>query len=138
MCEQEELRGRINAILTSKNVSIYSLCKEKSKRNTLTRQIMHNTMISADTIELILSTFPDVSAEWLLRGEGEMDKASHYSQNIYASNGSIVQSGANRGDATISHDKDSEVESLRSIIAELRQDKKTLTMLLESLTQMKK
>jgi len=41
-------------------------------RNRLTRQINNDAAITIDTISVVLSSFPDVSAEWLLRGKGEM------------------------------------------------------------------
>ena len=43
---------------------------------TCNRQIRGDQAVSLGLIEGFLSTFPDISAEWLLRGEGEMYKNS--------------------------------------------------------------
>jgi transcriptional regulator with XRE-family HTH domain len=65
---------------------IRAIAKEKSKsmasfsaaigipQPTLNNQMLGQRKISLETIYAILDTFPDVSAEWLLRGEGEMGK----------------------------------------------------------------
>lgn len=42
----------------------------------LSRQINNGATITFETVSNILDTFPDVSAEWLLRGKGEMLIAS--------------------------------------------------------------
>lgn len=44
--------------------------------STVSRQLKGEQALSAKLIEGFLSTFPDISAEWLLRGEGEMYKNS--------------------------------------------------------------
>ncbi len=44
------------------------------KQNTLTNQLNGMRELSLSTITAILYTYPDVSSEWLLRGEGEMIK----------------------------------------------------------------
>lgn len=42
------------------------------KQNTLSRQLGGTSEVSLSTIDAILSTFEDVSSEWLLRGKGTM------------------------------------------------------------------
>lgn len=42
------------------------------KQNTLNQQLKKERAISLDTIMSILSSFEDISAEWLLRGKGDM------------------------------------------------------------------
>lgn len=42
------------------------------KQNTFSNQMNGIRELSLTTINAILSTFPDISAEWLLRGKGEM------------------------------------------------------------------
>lgn len=42
------------------------------KQNTLNQQIKGERSISLDTVCKILISYEDVSAEWLIRGEGEM------------------------------------------------------------------
>ena len=40
--------------------------------STVNRQLKGDQALSSKVIERVLSVFPDVSAEWLLRGKGEM------------------------------------------------------------------
>lgn len=42
------------------------------KQNTLSRQLGGTSEISLSTITAVLSTFEDISSEWLLRGKGTM------------------------------------------------------------------
>ena len=42
------------------------------KQNTLSRQLGGTSDVSLSTIDAILSTFEDISSEWLLRGKGTM------------------------------------------------------------------
>ena len=42
------------------------------KQNTLSRQLGGTSEISLSTIDAILSTFENISSEWLLRGKGAM------------------------------------------------------------------
>lgn len=46
-------------------------------QNTLSRQLAGVSELSLSTINSILNNFPDVSAEWLLRGEGDMYKSQN-------------------------------------------------------------
>ena len=41
-------------------------------QNTLSRQLGGTSEVSLSTIDAILSTFEDISSEWLLRGKGTM------------------------------------------------------------------
>lgn len=44
--------------------------------STVNRQLKGDQALSAKLVEGVLSAFPEVSAEWLLRGEGDMYKSS--------------------------------------------------------------
>ena len=48
----------------------------------LNRQISHDASITVDTILLVLDKYPCVSAEWLLRGSGEMLMENKYDQPV--------------------------------------------------------
>ena len=45
-----------------------------SNQKTINQQLRGERSISLDTISKILSSFEDISSEWLLRGEGDMLK----------------------------------------------------------------
>lgn len=74
-------------------------CKSKSVREfanminvkqvTLNQQIAGSRSLSLDVISAILNSFEDISAEWLLRGTGEMyiaNKSVCYVENLSEAN----------------------------------------------------
>ena len=64
---------RIKSILDARQISITYFAKMIGMLQvTCNRQIRGDQAVSLGLIEGFLSTFPDISAEWLLRGEGEM------------------------------------------------------------------
>lgn len=67
---------RIRLIAENYGLSISSLSKKIGiAQQTLNRQVVGENTMSFKTIETILCCFPDISAEWLLRGEGNMLKS---------------------------------------------------------------
>ena len=70
---ESSIRQRIKDILNEFNSNINRLAGEDVNfQNRLSRQINQGASISCDTISRVLIYFPDVSAEWLLRGKGQM------------------------------------------------------------------
>ena len=69
----ESLRERIKKVLSEHGVTPTGLSKGNSAvQNKLSRQL-REAAVTADTLQLVLNAFPDVSAEWLLRGDrGDM------------------------------------------------------------------
>lgn len=64
---------RIMLILDNKQVSVNALSKlAEMSQTTLNTQLKGERALSANVVAKVLSVFPDVSAEWLLRGKGEM------------------------------------------------------------------
>ncbi len=124
-------RGRIQSLLATKKWSVTKLAAEIDETSTtkvrLNRQINGETTISVDTIELILATFPDVSAEWLLRGAGNMfiwqSAVEENAKADPAENGEQVENGGVY------------VSELRQQIAELKKDKENLMLLLTQITK---
>lgn len=67
---------RIKEVLRVKNVSMIQVSDACGiKQNTFSRQLSGENALSASTLISILGYFNDISAEWLLRGEGEMFKS---------------------------------------------------------------
>lgn len=61
--------------LKVKRISINSLSKQLNlKQNTLNGQLNGTAALSFSTVSTLLSGFPELSAEWLLRGEGTMER----------------------------------------------------------------
>lgn len=70
-----EVRIRINSLLKEKGITQNAVAAgDASAQKRLNSQLSHGATISLDTILRILDACPDVSAEWLLRGEGDMIK----------------------------------------------------------------
>lgn len=68
-----KVRERILNVFSKFSTNINKLSDgDTALRNRLTRQINNDAAITIDTISVVLSAFPEVSAEWLLRGKGEM------------------------------------------------------------------
>ena len=68
------LSERIRSVMDVKNVrtskQLSQLCN--ITESTLSRQLNDERSVNIDTIMSILEVFPDVSAEWLLRGNGDI------------------------------------------------------------------
>lgn len=108
--------------------------------NTLDTYLKRRSKVSLDLIEKILQTYPDISAEWLLRGEGDMYRnANSGNVNNYEINS---HSTVHKGDVSGSYNNTSsdlqqEVKALKEKerlylmqIAELKNDKTFLQNLL--------
>lgn len=108
--------------------------------NTLDTYLKRRSKVSLDLIEKILQTYPDISAEWLLRGEGDMYRnANSGNVNNYEINS---HSTVHKGDVSDSYNNTSsdlqqEVKALKEKerlylmqIAELKNDKTFLQNLL--------
>lgn len=76
---------RVNEILNNKQVSVNALSKLAGMaQTTLNTQLRGERALSVLVIVKILEIFPDISAEWLLRGEGEMYKSNSGSEQAEA------------------------------------------------------
>ena len=69
----ETVRERILQTFSSFATNINKFSDgDTALRNRLSRQLKDNAAVTIDTVNAVLSVYPDVSAEWLIRGEGEM------------------------------------------------------------------
>lgn len=70
---EETIYQRIMLILDNKQVSVNALSKlAEMSQTTLNTQLKGERALSANVVAKVLSIFPDVSAEWLMRGIGTM------------------------------------------------------------------
>ncbi len=70
---ESNVRQRIKSILMDKSVTINALAKGNgSLQRKLQRQLNEDATITFDIIEYLQDEFPEVSAEWLLRGKEPM------------------------------------------------------------------
>lgn len=64
---------RVKLILEDKSISVNDLSKQINvAQATLNPQLRGDRTLAANIVEKILTAFPDVSAEWLMRGIGTM------------------------------------------------------------------
>lgn len=75
-CRKESVLHRINEFREYSAISKSTLAASIGvEQTTLNNQLIGKRGLSLDTTINVLYAFPDISAEWLLRGEGEMLKA---------------------------------------------------------------
>ena len=67
-----DIRKRLKGILLHYNETINSISSNSAMQTRFTRQVNGGSSITCETILRFLEIFPEVSAEWLLRGKGEM------------------------------------------------------------------
>lgn len=64
---------RIKVCIDDKQISLNALAKVLNmNQSTVLRQVKGEQTMSSNLVETFLKAFPDVSAEWLLRGKGNM------------------------------------------------------------------
>ena len=64
---------RVKLVLENKSISVNALSKQINvAQATLNPQLRGDRTLAANIVEKILTAFPDVSAEWLMRGVGAM------------------------------------------------------------------
>lgn len=67
-----DIRKRLKDILLHYNETINSISSDNAMQTRFSRQVNSGASITYETILRFLEVFPEVSAEWLLRGKGEM------------------------------------------------------------------
>ena len=67
-----DIRKRLKDILLHYNETLNSISSDNAMQTRLSRQVNGGASITCETILRFLEVFPDVSAEWLLRGKGKM------------------------------------------------------------------
>ena len=72
-CMEETIYQRVKLFLENKSISVNALSKQISvAQATLNPQLRGDRTLAANIVAKILDAFPDVSAEWLMRGVGTM------------------------------------------------------------------
>lgn len=79
---ENALVERFKELINIKSTSILDFSKQIGvAQTTLNSQLYSTRGVSINVIMLTLDVFPDISAEWLLRGVGDMYKHSEASTN---------------------------------------------------------
>ena len=138
--EEKLLKERIQHLLAFKKVSVASISDSESERVMFGRQIKgENTVVSFRVIYKLLYMFPDVDANWLILGEGQMTKTKN-SPQIFNQQQYQMQTGENNS-GTINFGENSFPVPVQMLlnekdkrISELESDKKQLQDILSLLT----
>ena len=147
--EEKLLKDRIIHLLAHKRYSIAKLAGTESKRIMLRRQINGDAVVPFSTLHLILYTFHDISADWLILGQGPMLKAEHIAPHIHHNNynNQLAPGSTQTGPVAIGHDtvndirgreieeRDILIKQQAERIAELEKDKELLSGLLSAFTK---
>ena len=68
-----DISQRVKCVLEDKSISVNALSKQINvAQATLNPQLRKDRTLAANIVEKILEVFPDMSAEWLMRGVGTM------------------------------------------------------------------
>lgn len=142
--EQNNVNQRIKEVLQKNDLSVTAFSKEVGlPQATVNRQLMEDNKVSLSTIKSFLQRFPRISAEWLLKGVGDMccsdisdeelqrqvDEANAKSQHIGDNSVHNTQTMTESNDVVIGMlrdqlaEKNEEIKFLRSLIAGMNQNK---------------
>ena len=112
------ISDRIKYVLSEKQMSVAELAGSETQRIKFSRQLNGHNGLTLPVVVKVLDRFPDVSAEWLIRGEGQMDKSNHFAPHVHVAGGGSafinehgVNIGTQKSDPLIIPSKD-ELENL--------------------------
>lgn len=104
---------RINLLIKNKAKSVREFAAMIGvQQNTLNQQLIGSRKVSLETISAILSSFDDISAEWLLRGKGNMYNTENSMPDIKTGDMQKVYE-------TVVRDKDEQIEKMKAEINQL-------------------
>ena len=137
--EEKMLKERLRHLLADRKTSIRTIADTDSERVMLNRQINgEETIVPYRTLYKILYMFPDVSADWLIMGEGGMLKAEHVAPHIHniknEVNGSKAGGDINVGNQTIPYPVKALLDEKDARIAELEKINNTLQAVVNAFT----
>ena len=115
------ISDRIKYVLSEKQMSVAELAGSETQRIKFSRQLNGHNGLTLPVVVKVLDRFPDVSAEWLIRGEGQMDKSNHFAPHVHVAGGGSafinehgVNIGTQKSDPIIIPSKDELEKLLRS------------------------
>lgn len=120
---EEGVRQRLKELQKEKGYTENGLAGgDANRQKRLNRQLSHGAVITLDTILSILDNYPDVSADWLLRGIGDMYHSGITGANkVMGDNATVIGQQA----VTLSEnfvngllaEKDKQIQTLLQIMA---------------------
>jgi len=150
--DEKLLKNRIQHILKTKNCPIAWIDSNPTQQARLGRQINGAAAVPFSTLQKILYMFPDVSADWLIMGEGSIYKAEHIAPHIHHNNynNQLAPGSTQTGPVAIGHDtvnvirgreieeRDQLIAQLQQQVAELKRDKELNQNIIEAFIAGKK
>ena len=135
--EEILLKDRIRNLLRFKKMTITDFAPTDTLRARFGRQINGEASVPFTTIYKLLYEFHDIDANWLILGEGGMQKTVDHPHiyNHNEVNGSRAGGSINVGTATIPYPLQALLDEKDKRIAELEKDKEQLQGLLSVLTR---
>ena len=110
---KDAIRQRIKDVLSAKDSNPTKFSSgDTAMQKRLSRQLNSGATITFETISSILDSFPDVSAEWLLRGKGHMYNTENSIPDIKTGDMQSVYE-------TVVRDKDEQIEKMKAEINQL-------------------
>lgn len=127
---ETDIKNRVKVALRALDISPYSIARMQNlNERTIYDQINGNSKIGVATIEALLAYCPDISAEWIFRGTGDM-LITNKPMEINIDNSSRGHHNTNIGSIGTQTITNSELAELKQQIAELKADKEKLYQLL--------
>ena len=136
--EEILLKERIRHMLHIRGVTIASISDTPTLQARFGRQINGEAQVPFTTLHMLLDMFPDVDANWLILGEGQMQKTAdrpHIHNTKNEVNGSSAGGSIYVGTSTIPYPVQALLEEKDKRIAELEKDKTQLQGLLSVFTR---
>lgn len=133
--EEKMLKERIKHLLVYKKMTLSDLAKDEVLYKRLRRQINDEAMVPYSTIYMLLHMFPDISADWLVMGEGSMNKADHLDLRVYNEVHNSTAGGSINVGATIQMPVQQIIDERDKRIAELEKDKQLLQGVITAFTK---
>lgn len=133
----EDINQRIRKVLKDKDLSVAAFSREAGiEQTTLNRQLNGGSKVSVGTIKAFLLRFKDVSAEWLLRGVGDMCCGvpdEQLEREIAEETGRVQSIGDNssHNTQTMTENNDVVIGMLRDQLAEKNEEIKFLRSLIQ-------
>lgn len=134
--EEILLKERIRHMLHIRGVTIASISDTPTLQARYGRQINGEAQVPFTTLYKLLYMFHDIDANWLILGEGQMQKTADYPRiyNHNEANGSTAGGSIYVGTSTIPYHVQALLDEKDKRIAELEKDKIQLQCLLSVFT----
>lgn len=135
--EEKMCKERIRALLGHKHMAIANLTDNENERVRLRHQINDNALIQFSTLFKLLYMFHDIDANWLILGEGQMQKTAdrpHIHNTKNEVSGSSAGGSIYVGTSTIPYPVQALLDEKDKRIADLEEDKRRLTTIIDAMT----